>query len=425
MALTEDQEVTLERPTCCSYAAGRVFMGMKNSLYYSQLMEGESVDFLNRCFSKNDPTAEQLSDVLDTDGGVIQINEAINITQVEAFSNGIVVYAQNGVWYVGGPSTGFTATNFFIEKVSEAGIASPQSVITVESNQFFWSLEGIFMLATNEFGKVETSSLIEDTMQSFYNDISVEAKTNSSGVYNRLKKQIEWFYSSGTQSAVTDYKYAKNLSLIYDVRTGGLWPQQYNSVMSEAAGSTLIGGVSTNSSTEDAEITYLTIDMGTPTSTQTYSVDFAYKTNIEFKDYSANYTTAFVETGFESLEKPSNAKAAPSVMMHFRQTEENFVADGSGGLKLDLQSGCQLRSKWDWNDSSANGRWGPTQQAYRFRRMYIPDIAGPFLSGETVISTKLKVLGRGKALSLRFEQEANKDMKILGYTTVYNMKGKP
>lgn len=424
MALTEDIEVTDERPTCCGYASGRVFYGMKNSVYYSQLMEGESVDFLNRCFSRNDPTAEQLSDILDTDGGVIQINEAINIVQIESFSNGVVIYAQNGVWYIGGPSTGFTATNFFVQKVSESGVASPQSVVTVESQQFFWSFEGIFMLSTNEFGRVVASSIIEETMQTFYNAIDVNAKLKSSGIYNRINKQIEWFYSSTAQTSSTDYKFAKNLSLIYDVRTRGLWPQQYNSTMSEAAGSTLIGGVSANGATEDSEITYLTIKMGTPSATQTYSVDFAYKTDILFQDYSTDYTTAFVETGFESLDKPSNVKAAPSTFIHFKQTEENFVSDGAGGLKLDLQSGCQLRSKWDWNNSSVNGRWGPTQQAYKFRRMYIPDVAGPFLSGETVISTRLKVLGRGKALSLRFEQETGKDMQILGYTTVYNMKGR-
>ena len=164
--------------------------------------------------------------------------------------------------------------------------------------------------------------------------------------------------------------------------------------------------------------------MGTPSATQTYSVDFAYKTDISFQDFSVNYTTAYIETGYETLDKPANSKTSPSMYLHFKQTEENYVADGSGGLTLDLQSGCQLRSKWDWNDSTANGRWGPNQQAYKFRRMYIPDVAGPFLSGETVISTRLKVLGRGKALSLRFEQEANKDMQLLGYTTLYSVKGR-
>ena len=129
-------------------------------------------------------------------------------------------------------------------------------------------------------------------------------------------------------------------------------------------------------------------------------------------------------TGYEALDKPSNIKSAPYVSTHFNQTEENWVADGSGGLMLDLQSGCQMRAKWDWNNSTANGRWSPPQQAYRFRRTFIPTIAEPFDSGESVITTKNKMLGRGKALSIRFEQEAQKDMQIMGYTIQWSVKGK-
>ena len=296
MALTQDTEVTLERPTCCGYAAGRAFYGVKNSIYYSQLMEGEAVDFLNRCYSKNDPTAEQLSDILDTDGGVIQVHGAVNITQVEAYGNGVVVYAQNGVWYIGGTTSGFTATNFSIKNISHSGVASPQSVVNVENEQFFWSLEGIYKVTTNQFGEVDASSIIEGTMQTFYNEIPVQSKINSCGAYNRLKKQIEWFYSSTAQTGTTDYKYAKNLSIIFDVRTQGLWPQQYNSTMSEAAGTFLVGAVDTNSSVEDTDLTYLAITTGTPSSTQTYSADFSYKNDVTFKDFGTSYPTAYIET---------------------------------------------------------------------------------------------------------------------------------
>ena len=424
MALTESIETIDERPTCCTYAAGRVFYGMNNTVYYSQVIEGESVDHLNKCHQMSDPTAEQLADLLATDGGTIPINNAVNIKQIKAFGNGVLVYASNGVWYISGPDTGFTATNFFRKSVSKAGLASPQSVVTVEAEQYFWSREGIYRIAINQTGQVEATSIIEGTLQTFYNDIPVAAREKVSGSYDRIKKQVEWFYGSDTQTGATEYKYAHDLSIIYDVRTQGIWPQQYNSTLTEAAGDFVVGGVRTNLSTIAQEIAYLTITTGTPSSTQTYSVDFAFKTDTGFQDFGTDYTTAFIEAGYETLDKPSNSKVAPYTYLHFKQTEENFVSDGLGGLKLDLQSGCQLQSQWDWNDSTANGRWGPSQQAYKFRRVYIPLAAGPFLSGETVVSTKLKVLGRGKALSLRFEQEAGKDMQLLGYTTVYSVKGR-
>ena len=420
MALTEATEVTLERPTCCAYAAGRVFYGMKNSLYYSQLIEGESIDFLHRCYSKNDPTAEQLSDILDTDGGVIQIDEAINIKQVSPYSNGVLVYAENGLWYIGGPETGFTATNFSRNLVSTAGISSPQSVITVEGDQFYWSPEGIYRVSTNQFGQVNAESIIEGTLQTFYNDIPLLAKERVSGVYNKISKQVEWFYASAT----TDYKHAHDISLVLDLRTGGLWPQSYNSILDEGQGQFIVGGISTKRSTETKEVAYLVIDTSLVTATQDYRVDFGFKDDRAFNDFNLSYPIAYIETGYESLDKPSNTKSAPMTGVHFLQTEESFIDDGSGGLVLDFQSSCKLSAKWDANSSNINGRWSAPQQAYRFRRTFVPDVAGPFLSGETIIATRMKVLGRGKILSLRFEQEVGKDMKILGYSTVYGMKGR-
>ncbi len=247
MALTTDIEITEERPTCCAYTAGRVFYGMKNSVYYSQVMEGESINDLHKCYSKNDPTAEQLSDILDTDGGVIQIDEALNIKQLKPYSNGVLVYAENGLWYIGGPETGFTSTNFSRQLVSTAGIASPQSVVTVENDQFYWSDEGVFRVTVNQFGQVGTESLIEGTLQTFYNQIPISSKNSASGVYNKITKQIEWFYAS----AVADYTYAHDVSLILDLRTGGFWPQSYNSIIAQGQGNFIVGGIPTKRATEE------------------------------------------------------------------------------------------------------------------------------------------------------------------------------
>ena len=166
------------------------------------------------------------------------------------------------------------------------------------------------------------------------------------------------------------------------------------------------------------------INVGAVTSTQSYGITFGNKISTSFQDFATVYPTAYAETGHETLGKPSNKKVAPYITTHFRKTEENWIADGSGGFELDLQSGCQMRAKWDWNESSANGRFSPPQQAYRFRRIYLPTTAEPFDSGETVITTKNKILGRGQAVSIRFEQESGKDMQLLGYTAQWSIKGR-
>jgi len=424
MALTTPIESLDDRPSCCEYATGRVFYGFRNNIYYSQVMEAESIDKLSKCYQANDPTAEQLSDVLATDGGTIQVNDANSIVQIKNFKNGVLIYALNGVWYLSGPDTGFTATNFSLTQVNSSGCISPQSVVVVEDAHYYWSNEGLFSVGVNKFGSAESINIIEGTTQSFYSAIPMTSKKRSYGVYNRIRKQVEWHYSSTDQTGATDYREAKDLSLILDLRTGGVWPQSYNRTKQEAAGQFIACPVNTTQATESQDSVVVVIDAGTVTTTQDYSIDFGLKTDTSFQDFSTNYTTAYIETGYETLDKPSNKKVAPYITTHFSQTEQNWINDGSGGLTLDFKSGCQMRAKWDWNDSSTNGRWSPAQQAYKFRRVNVPAAAGAFDSGETVITTKSKMLGRGNALSIRFEQEANKDMKLLGYTVQYNVKGR-
>ena len=226
--------------------------------------------------------------------------------------------------------------------------------------------------------------------------------------------------------------------MLLDLRTGGFFPQSYNSVLTQdnptvADYMALVGGFKTNLATEEAEVLYYTIDMDTATVSQLGSVAVLKKTGTDFKDgYDDGFgnnqrddiDTAYIETGYETLGKPSNTKSSAYAVTHFKQTEENWISDGGAGFTLDLQSSCEMRAKWDWNNTSSNGRWSPEQQVYRFRRQYTTAGAGAFDSGETVVTTKNKILGRGKSMSLRFEQQSGKDMQLLGYTLQWSVKNR-
>lgn len=435
MALTTPQETIDERPSCCTYSSGRVFYGVKNTVYFSQIMEGDNISLMGRCYQKNDPTAEQLSDILETDGGTVQINGAIDIVQLEDFNNGILIYCTNGVWFLSGPESGFSATNFFVRQISRSGCISAHSVVKVEDIQYYWSSEGIYRIAYNEQGIIQVSNITELKIQTLYNAIPKKSKKYVNGSYNRIKKQVEWFYTSISQDDTEDYLFSHDRALLMDVRNESFWPQSFNVAYNQTdwdtdKKTTIVGGVSTNLGTEDQEVLYYALHLQAPTVNQSYSAVLLEKTKTDFEDYGVDvdstnpYPTAYLETGYESLGKPSNVKEAPYTVVHFKRTEQNWVSDGGSGFVLDNQSACQFRSKWDWNTTSDNGRWGPAQQAYRFRRLYIPSGAGTFDSGEDVVTTKNKVLGRGKALSFRFEQEANKDMQLLGYTTQWSISAR-
>ena len=94
-----------------------------------------------------------------------------------------------------------------------------------------------------------------------------------------------------------------------------------------------------------------------------------------------------------------------------------YELDGSGNLIHTNPSGCQLQARWGWSDSVNSGRWGNSQQIYRFTRNYIPSgVSDTFDYGFSVITTKTKLRGKGKSLSLHFESETGKDMQLLGWS---------
>ena len=415
-----------DRPISSVFAAGRVFYLVNNIIYYSQVMEGSNISYLAKCYSKNDPTAEQVSDLLATDGGTITINEAGRGVKLVETKSGVLILCDNGVWELSGPDSGFKATSFSLRKVTKYGCTSAQAVVEVSDAVYYWGLQHIHRLQTNEFGNMTEVSLTEDTIEAFYRGISHSAKKFASGFFNSATGEIEWFYSTATTATGIDLPYSHDRGLNLSVKTGGFFPQQYNGKIagSSTAASSVYTGVDLSCLRDDAIYYISSHQEDTSGTVSTFKMQTGQKSDATFQDFGVNYPTAYVETGYETLAKPSNKKVAPYITTHFAKTEQNWVADGSGGFALDLQSGCQMRAKWDWNDSSTNGRWAPAQQVYRFRRTNIPSGAGAFDSGETVISTKNKMLGRGNALSVRFEQEAGKDMQLLGYTVQWSVKGR-
>ena len=60
-------------------------------------------------------------------------------------------------------------------------------------------------------------------------------------------------------------------------------------------------------------------------------------------------------------------------------------------------------------------------QAYRYRKQYTP--SGPeddYDTGFEVVSSRNKLRGRGKAFSIYFETEPNKDCRLIGWSLALN-----
>ena len=132
----------------------------------------------------------------------------------------------------------------------------------------------------------------------------------------------------------------------------------------------------------------------------------------EFTGSPYNFSS-YVITGYDISGDMMRKKQAIYLKVFCKRTEDYYLSPTS----LRFPSSCKVQSQWQWNNSTAQGKWGITFQTYRFTN---PTPANPvagmaFDYGDTVIVTKNKLRGRGDALSLYFQSEQGKDMKLLGW----------
>lgn len=77
---------------------------------------------------------------------------------------------------------------------------------------------------------------------------------------------------------------------------------------------------------------------------------------------------------------------------------------------------CILKGKFDFAVTQATGQWSTEQEAYRLNALRMDNVSGVEADyGFSVVETKNKVRGRGKALVIRFESSPGKDFELLGW----------
>lgn len=103
--------------------------------------------------------------------------------------------------------------------------------------------------------------------------------------------------------------------------------------------------------------------------------------------------------------------------MTFCNRTETVYTQTSNGVELARQSSCKVQSRWDWSNLDTQGKWGTEFEAYRFLLPQPPNpVSGdPFIYGDTVITTKNKLRGRGRAISLKFTASTGKDLQLQGW----------
>jgi len=213
------------RPTAVAFGSGRVFYGFKNKIYFSQVIV-DDFGVAAFCYQEADPTSEKVSDLVATDGGVLQIIDSSAIMALRSYENSIFSFSSVGVWAIGGAAigTGFSATDFSIYKVSEAGSLSSRSIISVEGTPVWWSKLGIYALTSDPAKQgYSVRNLLEKKMQFYYNDIPPLNKVRATGAYDKTKKVITWLYNS-TSSDIGGSPWVGNRLLNYDTILEAFYP---------------------------------------------------------------------------------------------------------------------------------------------------------------------------------------------------------
>jgi len=404
---------------------------MSSYLLFSRLVKDKTD--ISQCYQRADPTSNEDSALVDTDGGFIRIEGAYGLLKLVNLEGNLFAFCRNGVWRIsGGDGSNFAATNYSSDKLSEEGCISGGSVVTVGSQIFYWGDRGIFNISRNEFGIWVVRDFSTGVIESFYGDIEEDLKRSCVGLFDSYDQKIRWVYSSPSSSAtsskelVFDTRFKAMLPMETPVDTGGLpivvgagEGQPYN-LTSFQADVTVNGEVVTvngepvtvevaKRSTGFKQSMYLVLTQYSPTLKYTFGRydSTSYYDWVDI-DYSA-YLVSGGLTGGEARYK----KQTPYLNTFFKKTEVGFESD----LTPIGASSCLLSSQWNWTSGSQSGKWSTPRQAYRIGRLYFPeDSSDTYDSGDTVISTRNKIRGTGHAVSFRFESEGGKDMYIHGWS---------
>lgn len=415
-------------------------------VFFSQLIT--SIEKLNRCYQDASPTSEHISELIDTDGGHIILKNSGNIFKMVEFRDGLLIFAENGVWLVAGGEAGFTPLSAPVERITNVPVSGAGAVVDAENAVFFWSESGIQAIGIDpDTGRLGVRNITETTIQTLYTAISTPAKRAAKGVFDGAARQVRWQFNSSPTFSGSDSVLENDKELVFDFTLGawyvsditpagtdspfiGEYVQLQAPTLADIVMTVTIGGVAVTINSVNVTITekvsqpisssikYFT---GQKLSGGNFKYTFSFFRDNDFLDWKTNDSVgldapAFLLTGDEITDDIMRPKAATFIVTHFERTEDGFELDASGEIVFSNPSSALMQGRWEWSDSAASGKFTPQEQVYRFPRLFTPSaVTDPFDFGSEVITTKSKLPGSGIALRLRFDTEPGKDCRILGW----------
>lgn len=221
-------EVTPTRPQTVAFHQGRIFYSSPvvqnrgNGIFYSQNLLSD--DRAAKCFQEADPTAAEINDLIDTDGGFLPIPGVGQVFNMQEFGNGVIILASNGVWYITGAEVGsaVTATSIRLDKIHPSGALSASNGVQAEGQLYYFGVEGIMQIALDDVGSAIATNITQNSIQQFYVNISASAREKATAVYIPEQRKIYWAYRD---TAKDDTQTVRNFNkfLILDLDVKGFY----------------------------------------------------------------------------------------------------------------------------------------------------------------------------------------------------------
>lgn len=435
-----------KRAVDIAFLSGRIFYLKDNQVLFSQVL----TPTLNReglCYQEGDPTSENSFDLVDSDGGFIQINDMGLAVALFETSNGLLVFANNGIWLISGLSEdeGFKATSFAVRKLSSIDCISKKALVDVEGSPVFWSSSGIYTIQKQELGGLQVVSLSANTIQSLYKRIPYHNLQNVKGVYDKGMQKVYWLYDITDEGDSVANRYTKGL--VFDVRLQAFYEMD---ISSDASYPYICGSFNTpwleaisfneevfDNEKEivydaDGDVVYTKKEI--PNSSLTDVKFLAYQkqkdNTLRFTVCSFNDTSftdwktskreglpyeSYFTTGYNTAGESDSKKDIVYLTTQLSRTEDAYEETA-----LANRSSCQMQIRWDYENTSYSGKWTKPIQIYRANRLFAPTLEDPNydLRGLPVVTTKHKVRGNGRAIQIKFTSEPGKNFEVLGWSMI-------
>jgi hypothetical protein len=355
------------------------------NIYFSKIVN--TVDDFGHCYQVNDPTSENLFDLLPTDGGVIQIQGSGSIYKLFPIQNGMLVFAANGIWFItGSQGIGFSANDYTITKISSVQSISSTSFVNVQGLPYFWNEEGIYTVQPAKSGGLEVNPITVGTILSFYNEIPVSSKKYARGDYHPIDYVIQWTYRSTEANSVTD-RYTFDKILNFNDYNKAFYPYTVSSPHISINGINYIASPGGSSAPQPA-FKYLTTNLSPAGLTWSDERDTSYLDWVS-DDGGANYVSYFV-TGYKLHGQGQRRFQIPYIYVFSRS---------------DVPTSYKIQGLWDYAISGNSGRWSTAQLINNWS----PNFG--------MIFRRHKIRGQGLVLQLKVTSADGQPFDILGWST--------